>query len=394
MLNMAHRASLPGLLFLLLAGGFSAPAAGASPPPFTQVVVFGDSLCDVGNVAARTEASYGVRYPGPNFNYADGRFTDSAATMPASTRYAGVWPEQLAGMLGLPVPAASLSGGSDYAFGGATTMDGTSTLTGSGGVTVTVDDMGKQVSDALAAHAPDPGALYVLCGGSNDLLSDDSAAGVSAAAQRVSALFQKLAQAGAKTVLIANVPPLGDTPGQSGNAQTAAALNQASAAFRDQLSADLSAAQSSLVNQHIAVKLDRLDLFTLFGQVRQNPAGYGFTNITQSAQGNAVNADQYLFWDDLHPTTYGHFQVARAAYAAAAPNHTQILWDNANGAASLWNVASDGAHTISPTYGPYPGWTARAVSEGPRRNRSPAVDQHQRHHRRLERRRRRLVHAA
>ena len=41
------------------------------------------------------------------------------------------------------------------------------------------------------------------------------------------------------------------------------------------------------------------------------------------------------------------------------------MWDNVNGAASLWTVAADGTRTIGPTYGPYSGWTARAVSEGP-----------------------------
>jgi hypothetical protein len=41
---------------------------------------------------------------------------------------------------------------------------------------------------------------------------------------------------------------------------------------------------------------------------------YGFANVTDSAQGNSVKADQYLFWDDVHPTTYGHYQIACEAY--------------------------------------------------------------------------------
>ena len=49
---------------------------------------------------------------------------------------------------------------------------------------------------------------------------------------------------------------------------------------------------------------------------------------------------------------------------AAAATHTQILWVNTNGQASLWNIASDGSRT-APVYGPYAGWTAKAVSDGP-----------------------------
>ena len=95
---------------------------GQSLPAFTQVIVFGDSLSDDGNIRNRLEDQYFISYPGGDYNYSDGRFTNSSDTDPASDMYAGTWHEQLArDFLGLPAPTNSLDGGTDYAFGGATT---------------------------------------------------------------------------------------------------------------------------------------------------------------------------------------------------------------------------------------------------------------------------------
>ena len=74
-----------------------------------------------------------------------------------------------ANFLGPPVASYSLGGGTDYAFGGATTKDGTTDVTVVTDLAITIDNMGKQMDDYLAAHAVDPNALYVVWGGANDL---------------------------------------------------------------------------------------------------------------------------------------------------------------------------------------------------------------------------------
>jgi len=51
-----------------------------------KIVVFGDSLSDVGNVAHLTQSAYGIRIPGLAVNYANGRFTDGIYTTPAAQR--------------------------------------------------------------------------------------------------------------------------------------------------------------------------------------------------------------------------------------------------------------------------------------------------------------------
>ena len=182
---------------------------GQPAPSFSQFVVFGDSFSDDGNVRERTEAASGgtISYPSRVYDYADGRFTNSADTTPGSAIFAGLW--------------HSLGGGTDFAFGGATTEDGTSQRTvipfPGGDLTITIDNMGKQVDDYLATHVIDPNGLYVLWGGINDLLLNNSAASVSATANRTAGLVTRLALAGAKHILVPNVPPLGMFPNYAGD---------------------------------------------------------------------------------------------------------------------------------------------------------------------------------
>ena len=321
----------------------SAPNDFAQAPSFSQVVLFGDSLSDVGNVRHRLEDEYQMSYPGGEYNYSDGRFTNSSDTDPSSDTYAGTWHEQLErDLLNLSSGAItnSLDGGTDYAFGGATTADGTTERTVidnpdpfiGGELTVDVDNLGKQVDDYLGANTPDAGALYIVWGGGNDLFDDHSDANVTATAANVAALVQRLAEAGARSLLVPNVPPLGLVPHYKDDPETAAALNVASSAYRVELNADLDATVAALADEGITITLYRLDIYALFYRLAANPEDYGFTNITDSAQGEDVDPDQYLFWDDLHPTTAGHFQIAQAAF--------DLLRGNATTPAQALNLSS------------------------------------------------------
>jgi len=315
-----HRVALSSLAMLCM----PLSIAWAQAPTFTQTVVFGDSLSDDGNVRHLMEDDYFVSYPGGDYNYSDGRFTNSSDTDPSSTTYAGTWHEQLArDFLSLAAPTNSLDGGTDWAFGGATSADGTSDVTvvdnlfpwGGGDFALTVDNLGKQVSDYLASNTPDPGALYILWGGSNDLFNDDSSDNVSAAAANMADLVLQLAEAGARSFLVANVAPIGLVPHYKDDATTATSLNLAAGQFRSEFETDLDATVATLAGEGITITLYRLDTFGLYYRMATNPGDYGFTNIFDSAQGEDVNPDEYLFWDDIHPTTAGHYQLAAEANA-------------------------------------------------------------------------------
>jgi len=290
---------------------------------FTQVIVFGDSLSDDGNIAHRARDTVGFSYPSRNFNYSNYRFTDDTNTAPAANLYTGTWHEQLAKtFLSLPKATNSLDGGTNYAFGGATTKDGTQERTiinnpfpfTGGDFTIAIDNIGKQVNDYLVSHVTDPNALYIIWGGGNDLFDDFSATSVNNTANRVGGLIMRLANAGARNFLVPNVPPLGAVPNSFGDPNRVAGLDLASANYRSQLNSVVASVISGYAANGITIHVYGLDVWLDVIRALGQPRRYGFVNTTVPAQDQSgVNPDTYLFWDDIHPTTGGHHQLASEA---------------------------------------------------------------------------------
>ena len=290
---------------------------------FTHIIVFGDSLSDDGNIAHRVRDTFGFSYPSSNFNYSDYRFTDDFNTAPAANLYTGTWHEQLAKtFLSLPKATNSLDGGTNYAFGGATTNNGTQDRTvvnnpfpfTGGNFTITIDNIGKQVNDYLAGHSPDPNALYIIWGGGNDLFDDYSATSVGATANRVGGLITRLVNAGARNFLVPNVPPLGAVPNSFGDPNRVTGLDLASANYRSQLNSVVASVISGYAGNGIIIHVYVFDVWLGVIRILGQPGSYNFVNTTVPAQDQSgVNPDTYLFWDDIHPTTGGHHELANEA---------------------------------------------------------------------------------
>ena len=78
-----------------------------------------------------------------------------------------------------------------------------------------------------------------------------------------------------------------------------------------------------------------MNVFSLFNSVISTPASYTLTNVTGSSQFAAVNPDNYLFWDGLHPTVAGHRLLALNALALIAPTSTSTTLTSSNPTAIL-----------------------------------------------------------
>jgi phospholipase/lecithinase/hemolysin len=260
-------------LFLLAALQLGA-AGGIHAAAFSGIFAFGDSLTDTGNTSL---ASGGAS---PGASYYAGRYSNGP-----------VWIERMAYYLGMPAPASSLSGGSNFAFGGAYTATG-------GSVPTLSQQAGMFMGGGRTFQATD---LVVVWAGANDFLLGGQA-DPRVPAGHVLGVISTLAGAGARNFLVPNLPDLGDTPALLGTAN-AAASSQWSRAFNTSLAMGISDLRVSL-----GVTLWELDVYGIGKSLKSNPGDFGFTNVTESAllSGNAANASEYLYWDTVHPTARVH----------------------------------------------------------------------------------------
>lgn len=292
-------------------------SVGLAQAQFTNIVVFGDSLSDTGNFATLTYQKYGIPVPSPvGGDYTLGRFTDGIDTYPAAMKYDGVWVEQLAAMLPTkPAVTASLAGGTNFAYGLATTGGGSSTVGFGPGnfYTATINNIGQQITTYLATHPKiNSKTLFVIWGGAIDVLHAGSPTDVIGAAVDQANNVNRLVNAGASRILVANLPPLGAIPELNTMPAAAAAANQGTTLFNDTLSAGLDVVQ--VFHFWNPPHLYRLNVPAVFKSVLTMPAMYGLTDVTDTSQFVlTANPDQYLFWDGLHPTTAGHHILALAA---------------------------------------------------------------------------------
>jgi phospholipase/lecithinase/hemolysin len=239
------------------------PAASALAAPYSQVVVYGDSLSDNGNFFASVE--------------------------------------QLASSLGAPLV--------DFAWIGATTGvgnyadSGTATSLGAAGLpgmTMIFNATKASLSPFVA------GGLFIVWGGPNDFLAPSplDVTPLDTVARAVGnelSIILELQGLGVQHILTPYFRSLGPAFATQGSLLT------------DAFNAALMAALPADVAYY--------NTADLFRSVFSNPGGYGLTDVTtpcfdQTAQSICANPDQYLFFDDFHPTAAAHAILAHEFEAA------------------------------------------------------------------------------
>jgi len=312
---------LLGTSALTLCALVSAPAHA-----FSSLYVFGDSLSDSGNNSFALGASPASVVSGNDFI----PFQPYASSAPYPTYSNGpVWATHFAASLGLSALPSAVAGGTNYAFGGAQTG---APGPGPGGFPFSLT---SQVSYYLATHSnvADSSALYVIAGGGNNARAavtdvvthigtrteDEQKTAILASALAYAndegLMVDALQAAGARHIVVWNAPNLGITPFANAYGLS-----------------DLSSGISQVMNMALAFRMrdEGITTFDLYGvstHAVNNPLDFGLGDV-KNACGAVVNQCDpatAMFWDGIHPTTYGHQLIANAMLAAVPEPQTYAM---------------------------------------------------------------------
>lgn len=299
-------------------GGLLLAAGGAQAQQFSNFHVFGDSLSDAGTYIVNLDGT------------------------PSSARFTvnpyPVWDMLVGAHYGINVSpyenvntltgnTTTILGGNNYAQGGACVNSGYNTATCPIYASNTLGET-QQIATYLSSTGgrADPNALYSAWAGANDVFSAlrlmlfnglpraDALAMAGTAAQQQIANVRTLTAAGARYLIVPNLPDIGITP-LANDFGEQHFLTQASNTYNATLNAGLAGLGGS--------NIIYVDIYGILNEIYANPARYGITNVTtpacpgefsitcSAADVTAPNAQwTYLFADVVHPTPLGHELLA------------------------------------------------------------------------------------
>ncbi len=267
----------------------------------SNLVVFGDSLSDVGNIQQITAGLV------PLPPYANGRFSNGE-----------IWVDFVGSHFGVPVQP-SQRGGTIYAVGGATTERDS---------TFYFDDdypvnLRQQVSDYLRTRTPQQDDVFVIWAGGNDVF--DMVRGTAVLTPQISADNVLIAtillyDAGARDFIIVNTPDVQSIPRYRNSArrETAAQLvHQVNNALDERI---------DILRQLAGIRLMTVEAEGVLAELIENPPTGISEPLLPAWSGSFAgflgdgmlvdNPDAHIFFDNVHPTRTTHAFIADRIIAA------------------------------------------------------------------------------
>lgn len=306
---------------------------------YSQIVVFGDSLSDTGRLKDM------VNQVNP---------TLAEVLQPSfTTNPDPVWSSLLATHYGKTANPNTISdpSGTNFAVGAARSGSEVDW----GGFRVPSTQTQIQTHLTQTAGVADPKALYAVWIGSNDLIASAQAnsiaeaqAAIAAAVGRTVRDIETLNQAGAKSILVPNIPDLSLTPraiygeslkpGTQAQAQLAASLyNRGLFSTLNQSTANVIAANTFALLQEATTNKEQFGFENTSGVACRMPSrttGAGDLASTSLActPAHLIENDAnetYVFADDIHPSGHTHRILAQYYHSIIdAPTHMGKLPQN------------------------------------------------------------------
>ena len=259
-------------------------------PQYSDMFVFGDSLSDAGN----TYSAFGTPESPP---YWQGRYSNGKNWVDFTGDWAGF--SNVAGRGG--------STGNNRAFGGA--------ATGNGMQFFVIENIGKQVDDWDQNNNLGPSDAVAIWGGGNDLINY-GATNAQSLVDNLESHAEQLIAAGGQEFIFFELPPLEKTPSESGSSEEdRQALAQRVADFNSGM-----ATMVANLNTTYGVATHLIPIWIGFEMLYWSGEHFGITNVTHAACEHdgatcdsndpiAPNVEEYIFFDNLHPTETTHYAV-------------------------------------------------------------------------------------
>lgn len=290
----------------------------SSAHSYSEMIVFGDSLSDSGNVYNATGNQI------PASPYYDGRFTNGPNYV-----------DLLASATGLS-SQPFLTGGPNYAVGGAKTPDFPGGLPYDflAQVGIFKNEISPPFPFPPARDKPDKDALIVVFIGANDMLEITADAldnpgnqstiiqnGVSEIVGNIRDGLNDLKDEDAFNILVPYLPNLARTPRyiqkETSSPGTFIIAAAASLAFNQAL--------DEMLNSFSDINIIRFQTYDLLEQAVANAATLGFSDVSSACYtgddnftgGGNVCADPnaYVFWDQIHPSAHTHSLLEQEIYS-------------------------------------------------------------------------------